>query len=266
VAPRLHLLDALRGIAALAVVFWHWQHFGAGRPLETLFWPFYHGGGHAVEFFFLLSGAIFYWLYAQRLPSARIFFWLRFSRLYPLHLLAFLAILGHPFIYPQEGTHALLHLTLTNGWAPGHSFNAPAWSISVECFLYAVFYLTVRQGLTRPADLALLIFIGLIFPVHQIGQGLTYFFAGGLLATTFNLKALDFPWARRLAPLGDISYSIYLLHFPLQAAFAAFLPRAFFSTPLALLSFFSVLIPLSVFTFHYFERPSQHLIRRLALG
>jgi uncharacterized membrane protein len=26
-AERLHTLDTLRGIAALSVVFWHWQHF-----------------------------------------------------------------------------------------------------------------------------------------------------------------------------------------------------------------------------------------------
>jgi len=56
-AGRYVSLDIVRGIAALSVVFWHWQHFyfstpqqqtasadSSLQPLYSLFWPFYQGG------------------------------------------------------------------------------------------------------------------------------------------------------------------------------------------------------------------------------
>src|SRR5690242_14476483 len=106
---RFYSLDVLRGLAALCVVFWHWQHFfyagtTAGSvklqelPLYKIFFPFYTEGYLAVELFFCLSGFVFYWLYSQPisngLVSTREFFVLRFSRLYPLHFatLALVAI------------------------------------------------------------------------------------------------------------------------------------------------------------------------------
>jgi peptidoglycan/LPS O-acetylase OafA/YrhL len=62
---RFHSLDLLRGVAALSVVFWHWQHFfysGTGRnyplermPLVDVFFLLYAKGWLAVELFFSLS-------------------------------------------------------------------------------------------------------------------------------------------------------------------------------------------------------------------
>ncbi|HSI62591.1 MAG TPA: hypothetical protein VLE43_05715, partial [Candidatus Saccharimonadia bacterium] len=75
---------------------------------------------------------------------------------------------------------------------------------------------------------------------------------------------------RRFAFLGHISYSAYLLHFPLQILFfvvanALSIPTAFFNSPLALLLFFLTLIPLSLCSYNYFERPCQSRLRRWAL-
>ena len=97
---RLHALDTLRGVAALAIVVWHWQHFyaisgvwqaGWQRTAQPLYWvlkPLYDAGWAAVDLFFALSGFIFFWLYApairERAMGLGKFAWLRFSRLYPL--------------------------------------------------------------------------------------------------------------------------------------------------------------------------------------
>lgn len=75
---------------------------------------------------------------------------------------------------------------------------------------------------------------------------------------------------RRLAFLGQISYSSYLLHFPLQLAFAALalsfaIPNTVFYSPLALVLFYLILIPLSLCSYRYFERPCQAWIRAWAL-
>ncbi|WWL43599.1 hypothetical protein V5O39_17130 [Pseudomonas parakoreensis] len=76
----------------------------------------------------------------------------RFSRIYPLHLLTFLAVAllqkiysahtGNAFVYPfNDAWHALLNVFLAPAWGleQGWSFNGPAWSISVEVLLYAGF-------------------------------------------------------------------------------------------------------------------------------
>lgn len=70
----------------------------------------------------------------------------------------------------------------------------------------------------------------------------------------------------RLAFLGDISYSTYLLHFPLQLfvvllALHFGLMPAFFMQSWAMLVFLAALIGLGTLSYRYFERPAQDLLR-----
>ena len=72
-----------------------------------------------------------------------------------------------------------------------------------------------------------------------------------------------------LAWLGDISYSTYLLHFPLQIAFvlvvdAAGLSRGVFYSSSVFVIYFVTLILLGLGSFHWLERPLQRQLRRLA--
>jgi len=76
---------------------------------------------------------------------------------------------------------------------------------------------------------------------------------------------------KRCAWLGNISYSSYLLHFPLQILFFALAvpssdDRCFFLSPSSLFLFFAALIPLSLVSYQYFERPLQSFIHRRAHG
>lgn len=207
---RLYTLDALRGIAALAVVFWHWQHFffqGAvpgplqveQQPLYGLFAVFYRQGGDAVALFFSLSGFIFFWLFGQAVArrelGARQFFLDRFSRIYPLFLLTFVMVAvlqqvyshytGHPFVYPfNDLYHAVLNLLLAPAWGleKGWSFNAPAWSISVEVLLYAAFFVLLRYS-RYPVwiSVGLIALAVYVFPVpYKVPLGVLSFFCGGL--------------------------------------------------------------------------------------
>lgn len=104
---RFYSLDVLRGLAALSVVFWHWQHFFfTGTNIGTFDvarFPFYEWvsvlytkGLLAVDLFFSLSGFIFYWLYSERVSEGQVspgnFAFLRFSRHYPLHFATLLVV------------------------------------------------------------------------------------------------------------------------------------------------------------------------------
>src|SRR6185436_6252250 len=215
VPKRFYSLDALRGVAALGVVFWHWQHFfytgthkadfDRGRqPFYGLFYLFYEKGWMAVDLFFSLSGFIFFWLYAKRIESRRIvaseFSMLRLSRLYPLHLATLLFVAatqwwihsrtGDYVVYPLNGMQQFLaHLLFVSGWRSSwaDSFNAPVWSVSVEVFLYGTFFALFRVFRRRTIPLIALVVLGAVLKFHiPIGRGIYSFFLGGLAYYAFS--------------------------------------------------------------------------------
>ncbi len=216
IPERFHSLDLIRGIAALSVVFWHWQHFfyngtAAGpyelqaQPFYSVFFVLYETGWLAVDFFFSLSGFIFFFLYAEAIGSQKVkawpFFVLRFSRLYPLHIATLLFVLvmqqwvfahtGDYFVIPfNDGYHFLLNLFLASNWGleNGYSFNGPIWSVSVEVLMYLMFFAMCWLCSRRLAATLALVAIGLvlfaIFPV--LGRGVFSFFFGGLTLMFFR--------------------------------------------------------------------------------
>ena len=210
---HLFSLDIVRGIAAVAVVFWHWQHFffkqsalpiefdRAQQPLYSWFSLLYDHGHLAVPFFFQLSGFVFFWLYLDQVSrgdcSAYKFGVLRFARLYPLHFATLLAVLalqalhawiiGGYFVYPfNDSYHFLLQLLFASHWGleKGYSFNAPIWSVSIEIGLYCAFYLFCIAKIHRVAKLTAAI-LGAYF-LMKLGVGERWaspalaFYIGGL--------------------------------------------------------------------------------------
>lgn len=218
---RFYSLDVLRGLAALSVVLWHWQHFFLpfnpdGLPFEVARQPFYgllsmfyQHGASAVQLFFCLSGFIFFWLYAgpvgQRAISFRSFSILRLSRLYPLHLLTLLLVAvgqmvhhratGRWFVYPfNDGPHFLLHLSFlpVSLFEQQPGFNQPVWSVSVELIVYVLFFVFCRvfqriRPVTVAAMLALAVAgFGSRVLFNDIGQGIMGFFLGGIVFATYS--------------------------------------------------------------------------------
>lgn len=213
---RLYSLDVLRGIAALAVVFWHWQHFfyvgdspkdfnGIGQPLFEFFTLAYQHGSLAVELFFCISGFVFFWLFSQQISdrtlSASKFFMDRFSRLYPLHFVTFVGVAALQMCYASNHTtyfvyqqndfyHAFLNLLLIPAWGfeTGWSFNAPIWSVSIELMLYAIMFVTCLPRQLRYLIIPCLIVLGYyVYPSHyKLGSGIFTFFCGGVAFIFMN--------------------------------------------------------------------------------
>ena len=76
--------------------------------------------------------------------------------------------------------------------------------------------------------------------------------------------------AARIAWLGDLTYSSYLVHFPIQLigviSFDALgLPRSLFLQPLALAGFLVVVMGVAHIVFQCFERPAQTWLRDVLL-
>ena len=104
----------------------------------------------------------------------------------------------------------------------------------------------------------------------ETNSGFLYAFDYGLCPTTILSLALYQSTSRRqftrLAFLGDISYSTYMLHFPLQLCIVLLALRfglapAFFMQGWVMLAFLAALIALAALSYRYFERPMQAFLR-----
>jgi peptidoglycan/LPS O-acetylase OafA/YrhL len=151
--PRLPAITSLRFFAAFHVALFHMNEMGAltgPRWLKSFAAIGYVG----VSFFFVLSGFILVYTYAGREIRLHDFWQARFARIYPAYL--FSLLLSFPFFYfgalkmhvpffafseQHFGLACVLVLLLLQSWVPAAalSWNAVAWSLSVEAFFYAVF-------------------------------------------------------------------------------------------------------------------------------
>ena len=135
---RLLSLDAMRGLAALAVILWHFEFIG----------PFARSGYLAVDFFFMMSGVVMARAYRSRLAGGLTmsgFLLERLIRLYPLYILGIVIgvarlagqiVAGHPLrmTWPELGVSALFNLLMLPSPATHilMPVNIPAWSLFFE--------------------------------------------------------------------------------------------------------------------------------------
>lgn len=210
---RFLVLDSFRGLAALSVVLFHMPLLIAISQVR-----FFQGGWLFVEFFFILSGFVLTHSYAlQPRQTFKVFMLNRTFRLYPLHVLMFSVALlfevgkliaveyGIVFLEPAfTGRNAMSeivpNLLFLQSWLPfasSLSFNAPSWSLSVEYYVYIVFFLTLfvrgKLRLMLWTVMALAAFAGLALQLEQYAgvlRGLACFFAGAMLYMLYSVAEL----------------------------------------------------------------------------
>jgi len=341
---RIYLLDIARGIAAISVAIFHYKLFYSyninteeyiieNQPFYRYIRLIYQNGWIAVQFFFILSGFIFFKLYLKKIYQKKINFYefliLRISRLYPLHLVTLIAVLliyialnSNNFHNPIQGDlkHFIYNLFLIQQWGISSfaSFNEPAWSISVEILMYIIFFhVAIKQNKFFYTMLVIAISTIIFFKFKLIGYGGYCFFIGGLsflivdklklsnkikitsliliiflsimfliilntntiiekiilltilfpsvinLLNLINNRYLQF--GKEISILGDISYSIYLIHYPFILTVLFLLNvldlKIDFNVPIIFLLYIAITFFISFYSYKFIEIPLKRILR-----
>jgi peptidoglycan/LPS O-acetylase OafA/YrhL len=157
---RLDGLTSLRFLAALHVILFHLKVEGILSGGPWWYQNFAGIGYIGVNFFFVLSGFILVFSYADRDVETGRFWRARFARLYPTYLMSlavtapgFLFALKHlnlPFFAWSQSHPALAVIAtimLLQAWIPqgALTWNPVCWSLSVESFFYSMFPFIVQR-------------------------------------------------------------------------------------------------------------------------
>jgi exopolysaccharide production protein ExoZ len=149
VDQQLRSLQALRGVACLAVVALHLSAFeeiaGARRPLVAWTRPF---GWAGVDLFFVLSGFIITWTQSKNLgrpAAASSYLFRRLWRIYPVYWVAWMGAVIADFwltarsLGDHGGATACVTQLLLWPWDLGVVYVGVAWSLTYEVMFYFLF-------------------------------------------------------------------------------------------------------------------------------
>ncbi|NND96480.1 MAG: acyltransferase, partial [Pirellulaceae bacterium] len=196
---RISELDALRGIAAVAVVLFHYTTryddlFGHSQsiPLSV------PGGYFGVNLFFMLSGFVIL-MTLERTSDSWKFAWGRLSRLYPAYWAAALmtfvvvSLFGLP---GQEVTvvEALVNTTMIQGMLKVPHIDGAYWSLQAELIFYANMLLLYRAGAFRRPECITIAWVTVAVAVHVATSYAASFYpiVGSVLGKFSTLASLEF--------------------------------------------------------------------------
>lgn len=247
---HLKALTGLRIVAATAVFL---SHVTVIDSVPTAAKTFMASGYNGVTLFFVLSGFVLAWNYADRLRNPRprelwSFFVARFARVYPLYLFALLIVATPFFAAGAVDGGFWIHIAGAQAWDPdvtrAFSYNRPGWSVGVEFFLYACFPVVIailsrfsKRGLLWAMFVVIVLVVAVTAWFEVTGRGglspldpesahrwlyrtpltrLGDFTVGVIAALLIMQRALKATWAARLAQgAGTIGFVALMLSAPL---------------------------------------------------
>ncbi len=184
VAQRLEVLNGLRFVAASHVVIFH--HNGIIEWPNQFLASVFSSGYESVAFFFILSGFVLshsYWpepgTQVRSAFSTQKFLASRVARIFPAYFLAL--VISLPFYVnafanqrisvPDFIGGLVLVPILLQAWYPPTAllWNIPAWSLSVELFLYCTFPLIVRSSSISAWPASRFVLVGFSLLLLKVG-------------------------------------------------------------------------------------------------
>src|ERR1700753_4303653 len=170
--PALPALTGIRSLLALTILLFHFTPAGLrwnAHPWVSLY-PIVDIGYVFVSFFFLISGFILSYNYADRGRLNAVDFWMaRFSRLYPVYAVTLLVSIPmlitefhvRPRVQFWEG--AILTPLLLQGCFPRLAtfWNTVTWTLSCEVMLYLAFPWLMRLRWPKGTGKLLAMLLGL---------------------------------------------------------------------------------------------------------
>ncbi len=256
--PQLDALNGMRFFAVFHIFLYHiWStRFEIPQPREAPFKNVYANldtfpawldhllahGYVSTSFFFLLSGFILAYLYwapgGELSTTPQRFWWQRFTRVYPVHLIALLLtiLLTLPRFWMDPGAPSV-PLAIASGVATATLMQAwfapllpiwswPTWALSAVVFLYLImpWLMRVLSKLSRAQSIGLLVALPLIsllptfvfllfFPDGGEGQQnwqifigslplfwVPHFAAGMLMSRIFRISRFETAWREKSKP------------------------------------------------------------------
>ena len=158
---RIGGLDALRGLAAFAVLIGHYtsNYHRLYRHDEDLLFRF-PWAGYGVLLFFMISGFVIL-MSAERVKGAADFAWARFSRLYPAYWAAIAVTFAVLMLFPLPGRQpsgrlALVNLSMLQHVIGVGNVDGVYWTLHVELYFYAIIFVLLLRRWVRFTEFALL--------------------------------------------------------------------------------------------------------------
>ena len=185
--PRYELLDGLRGVAALMVI---WYHIFEGFATSPLAQKFNHGY-LAVDFFFILSGFVIGYAYDDRWSRMNIkeFFKRRLIRLHPLVILG--AVFG-------------LAAFCIQGCVQWNGTTVEPWKI-LTAFLLGIFLLPAFPGTAGEVRGN-----GEMFPLNGPSWSLFFEYIANIMYALF-LRKLSTRWLKVFVAVNGLGYAAFAL-------------------------------------------------------
>jgi len=208
--PKLHPLTSMRFGAAALVAFHHFALLGGVHPSNRWLDSLLGLGYVSVNFFFVLSGFVLAWNYIGDAGEFRVDgrrFWLaRIARLYPAYALALIFALPHfiefavrggapvPGVVPLTNPWIVAATTITTPlllqvWVGLLTWNAVAWSLSVEAFFYLTFPL-IAPGIGRASRTRLIVLAVLVAAAPILLTSVVFASALGRSASWYEFSTL----------------------------------------------------------------------------
>lgn len=154
-AKRLNLIQVFRGIAALLVVLAHTDLIYNQNLNENFLFKIFTFGGSGVDFFFVLSGFIMFYIHQKDIGQKNrlgAFFFKRFTRIYPLYWVVLTSKIFASFIFSYNANTnereigefiKAFFLFPQDREILSSSFLGVSWTLTFEVFFYLMFGLLI---------------------------------------------------------------------------------------------------------------------------